>query len=74
MKYFVKTETHSTYVTKYANYLLRTNDWKQALLITQFMPVTERRARKHMTFQIIQQKGLNLIEGIQTNKDERQSA
>jgi hypothetical protein len=29
---------------------MRANDWQQALLVTQFMPITERRLRKHMTF------------------------
>jgi hypothetical protein len=41
---------------------MRAKDWQQALLVTQFMPVTQRRLRKHMTFQIIQQKALNLVE------------
>jgi hypothetical protein len=48
--YFVKPETMQRYVTQYANQLMRANDWQQALLVTQFMPITERRLRKHMTF------------------------
>ena len=60
-EYFVKAETVQKYVTQYANQLMRAKDWQQALLVTQFMPVTQRRLRKHMTFQIIQQKALNLV-------------
>lgn len=48
--YFVEPETMQKYVTSYANHLMRANDWQQALLVTQLMPITERRLRKHMTF------------------------
>ena len=42
----------------YANQLLRVGDWRQALLVTHYIPVTFKKQRKQVVFSILQQKAM----------------
>ena len=64
----------STYANLYVNQLLRVGDWKQALLVTHYIPVSFKKQRKQIVFYILQQKAMFALkelslDQVQENQD-----
>jgi hypothetical protein len=61
--------THWT--TEYINQLLRVNDWKQALLVTSYIPIPK--LRKQVVFKILQSKAIYTLKELPVGQAEIQN-